>query len=131
MPTKDGGDGGPPALYMVEVRARDWPALCAFYGDTLGLPRRMRDEPGRFAMYGAREPYIAVVGRGEVPPGRSRVVLDLVVAELDSLVRALSDRGVRVTSPPAASDEGYRIARIEDPEGNEIHLFEWAEPRGA
>jgi len=110
---------------MVEVRAADWQRLCAFYGDTLGLPRRMRDADRLFAMYGSREPYVAVVGRGAADSGRSRVVMDFVVDDLDAVLRELEARGVLPASGPTSSPEGYRLARIADPEGNEIHLFEW------
>jgi predicted enzyme related to lactoylglutathione lyase len=115
---------------MVEVRARDWERLCAFYGVTLGLPRRMLDVPGRFAMYGAREPFVAVVGRRAGGTGASRVVMDFAVADLGAALHALAARGVRPSSGPEESAEGYRLARIEDPEGNEIHLFEWTAPGG-
>jgi predicted enzyme related to lactoylglutathione lyase len=115
---------------MVEVRARDFARLCAFYGETLGLPVAMQDEEHAFAMYGRGPPFLAVVGKSvTLARGRSRAVPDLVVADLDRVLAALRRRGVRVLAAPAASHEGYRIARIADPEGNEVHLFEWTAPR--
>lgn len=115
---------------MVEVRARDFGALCRFYGKTLGLKTAMLDQEHAFAMYGKGAPYVAVVGKGmKLARGRSRAVPDLVVEDLDAALSALKKRRVRVLSPPEASHEGYRIARIADPEGNEIHLFEWTAPR--
>jgi predicted enzyme related to lactoylglutathione lyase len=125
--------GGPLAessLYLVEIRAKDFERLCAFYGEVLGLPAAMRDNNAAFAMFGRAAPFVAVVGKPfKLASGRSRAVPDFAVADLDGALRRLKARGVRVLSPAAASHEGYRIARIADPEGNEIHLFEWTEPR--
>ena len=117
-------------MYMAEVRASQWEALCAFYGTTLGLPQRMFDSKGRFAMYGAAAPFVAVVGKDRMSAGVSRVVLDFVVKDLDACLAELNRRGVQPSSAPEASPEGYRLARIADPEGNEIHLFEWSGPNG-
>jgi len=117
---------------MVEIRARDWAALSAFYRDTLGLVEQMRDSAAGFAMYGAKEPFLAVVKKpAEAGPGPSRVVADLVIERLDDALSRLQAAGVRVLSSPKESPEGYRIARIADPERNEIHLFEWAMPPSA
>jgi predicted enzyme related to lactoylglutathione lyase len=114
---------------MVEIRARDWAALSAFYRDTLGLPEKMRDGAAGFAMYGAKEPFLAVVKKpADAGPGPSRVVADLVVEDLDRALSRLEAAGVAVLAAAKDSPEGYRIARIADPEGNEIHLFEWAMP---
>lgn len=124
------GVGGPlsdASIYMVEVRADDWGRLCAFYHETLGLPQRMVDAPGKFAMYGNREPFVAIVARGRGGRARSRVVIDFAVGDLDAVLGALASEGVVPSDGPSASPEGYRLARIEDPEGNEVHLFEWGE----
>jgi predicted enzyme related to lactoylglutathione lyase len=116
-------------VYMVEIRARDWAALSAFYRDTLGLPEKMRDADAGFAMYGAKEPFLAVVRKpADAGPGPSRVVTDLVVDDLDGALSRLQAAGVQVLASAKDAPEGYRIARIADPEMNEIHLFEWAMP---
>jgi predicted enzyme related to lactoylglutathione lyase len=109
---------------MVEIRARDWPALCQFYGSTLGLQTAMRDEAAGFAMFGRAAPYLAVIAR-DAGAGPSRVVTDFALDDLDGALAELERRGVAVLAPATASPEGYRIAKIADPEGNEIHLFEW------
>ena len=127
---------GPPGtladakVYMVEIRAHNWEGLCAFYHETLGLPEQMRDDTAGFAMYGASEPFLAVVRKpAGGPRGPPRVVVDLIIGELDGALARLSAAGVRVLSPPKDSPEGYRIARIADPEGNELHLFAWSKSR--
>jgi len=118
------------ALHIVEIRAKDFALMCRFYGEVLGLPAAMRDDEHAFAMFGKAAPFVAVVGKGfKLASGRSRVVPDFVVGDLDGVLRRLKARGVRVLSAPVASHEGYRIARIADPEGNEVHLFEWSGPK--
>lgn len=117
---------------MVEVRAIDWERLSAFYGTTLGLPQRMKDAQAGFAMFGASEPFVAVVRKPGLATQAARVVIDFTVRDLDGALAELSKRGVSILSPAKPSPEGYRIARIADPEGNEIHLFEWTNaPSGA
>jgi predicted enzyme related to lactoylglutathione lyase len=127
-----GGKGKPgpladSTLYIVEIRAKDYARLCRFYGEVLGLPTAMRDDSTSFAMFGKAAPFVAVVGKGfKLASGRSRAVPDFAVGDLDGALRRLKARRVRVLAAPVASHEGYRIARIADPEGNEIHLFEWS-----
>jgi predicted enzyme related to lactoylglutathione lyase len=116
---------------MAEIRSRNWESLCTFYGETLGLPERMVDKKGQFAMYGEAAPFVALVGKKDANEGVSRVVLDFVVADLDACLAELGRRGVEPSGPPEPSPEGYRIARLSDPEGNLIHLFEWTSPGGA
>jgi len=116
------------SVYMVEVRAVDWERLAEFYGTTLGLPRRMMDAQAGFAMFGKREPFVAVVRKPGAAARGARVVIDFTVGDLDGALAELSRRGVSILSPAKPSPEGYRIARIADPEGNEIHLFEWTSP---
>jgi predicted enzyme related to lactoylglutathione lyase len=129
------GKAGPlaeSALHIVEIRAKDFERMCRFYGDVLGLPTAMRDDSTAFAMFGKAAPFVAVVGKDfKLASGRSRAVPDFAVLDLDGVLRRLKARRDRVLSAPAASHEGYRIARIADPEGNEIHLFEWSGPKRA
>ena len=116
---------------MIEVRARDFGALCAFYGEVLGLSVAMRDPKAGFAMFGRKPPYLAVVRKAlRGAPKRSRALPDFKVDDLDLTLSHLRDEGVAVLAEPSASPEGYRIARIADPEGNEIHLFEWSAGAG-
>ena len=114
---------------MLEVRAEDWPRLCRFYRDGLGWPEAVLDLENAFAMFGAKPPYIAVVGgRLGGKLRHSRVLPDLAVGDLEGALASLSAQGGTVLSPPSPSPEGYRIARACDPEGNELHLFEWLSP---
>ena len=79
-------------------------------------------------MYGEAAPFVAVVGKARPAEGVNRVVLDFAVKDLDACLAELSRRGVEPAGPPEASPEGYRIAKIADPEGNEVHLFQWIAP---
>jgi glyoxylase I family protein len=116
---------------MIEIRARDFGALCAFYEESMGLSVAMRDLKAGFAMFGKKPPYLAVVRKAlRGAPKRSRALPDFKVEDLDAILARLKAAGVAVLAEPSASPEGYRIARVADPEGNEIHLFEWAEGAG-
>jgi glyoxylase I family protein len=122
---------GEPELFMIEIRARDFGALCDFYEEVLGLTVAMRDLKAGFAMFGKKPPYLAVVRKAvRGTPKRSRALPDFKVDDLDAALSRLKAAQVAVLAEPSASPEGYRIARIADPEGNEIHLFEWVDGAG-
>jgi catechol 2,3-dioxygenase-like lactoylglutathione lyase family enzyme len=106
-------------LSFVELRVSDWPASVAWYQGVLGLRPVMRDETGRFALFDAGGSRLALKA-GEARPGG--VLLAMEVDDLDGWVARL---GGRIEGAIQASDEGYRRARLRDPDGYEIVLFEW------
>ena len=61
---------------------------------------------------------------GHFPADRSWMI-NFRVTELDSLLAALRDAGVTVTTDPAwDTPETGKFARIHDPEGNPVELWE-------
>ena len=106
-------------LSFVELLVSDWPASVAWYRDVLGLRPIMSDEAGRFALFDAGDARIALKA-GE--PHVGGVLLAMEVDDLDGWVARL---GERVDGAIRASEEGYRRARLRDPDGYEIVLFEW------
>jgi catechol 2,3-dioxygenase-like lactoylglutathione lyase family enzyme len=105
-------------LYFVELRVSDWAESLAWYRDVLGLKVLMSVESDSFALLDAGGGRIALKA-GE--PG-SGVLLAFVVDNLDEWVAKL---GERIQGPITTSAEGYRRARLLDPDGHEIILFEW------
>ena len=105
-------------LYFVELRVRDWPASVAFYRDVLGLTPTMRDDAGSFALFDAGSCRVALKA-GEPTGG---TLLAFEVDDLDAWVGRL---GERIEGEGKVSPEGYRRARLRDPDGYEISLFEW------
>ena len=58
-------------------------------------------------------------------PADKQFMLNLRVSDLDGLLRRLTADGVAVTAEPGwSSPEAGRFARIHDPEGNPIELWE-------
>ncbi len=102
-------------LYMVELTVRDLAASLAFYRDRLGLAVELVDEANGFALLhaGGR----LALKRG-TPGGGATVHLEVadVAAELRRLGEPVETK---------ASAEGYRRAKLADPDGHTVVLFEW------
>jgi hypothetical protein len=50
------------------------------------------------------------------------------VTDLNAELAGLEKAGVVPASPVRQSPEGYRAARLLDPDGHPIEMFEWANP---
>lgn len=111
-------------LFFVELRVNDWPASVAWYRSVLGLRQLMRVEAESFALFDAGGCRLALKA-GESRPGG--VLLALEVDDLDAWLSRLAG----LVGPPEVSDEGYRRARLRDPDGHEIRLFEWLRPEAS
>ena len=107
-------------------RARDPDALKAWYQETLGIPASpdswsfdQQAGPTVFAPFKADTDYF---------PADRQWMLNLRVEGLDDLLATLRDKGVEIiTSADWDSPETGRFARIHDPEGNPIELWEMPE----
>ncbi len=53
---------------------------------------------------------------------RARWTPSLTVDDLDDMVRRLRGQGVQFDAEEEGADEGYRLVRVRDPEGNPIGL---------
>jgi predicted enzyme related to lactoylglutathione lyase len=110
----------------VFFRARDPAALAAWYAARLGLPAG-HDEvwmqaagPTVFAPFRQDSDYFAA---------DRQVMLNLRVDDLTALLAALSAAGIAAETREEWDTGGYgRFARIHDPEGNPIEL--WEPPAG-
>ena len=105
-------------LHFVELRSADWPASVAWYRDVLRLPLLLRDDANSFALFDAGGCRVALRA-GTPRPGGC-----LLAFEVDDL-----DAWLALCGPPKVSPEGYRSARLLDPDGHEVRLFEWLTPR--
>jgi catechol 2,3-dioxygenase-like lactoylglutathione lyase family enzyme len=85
----------------------------------LGL--RLIMSAGTFALFDAGSGRLALKA-GEPAPGGV-----LLALEVDDLAGWVARLGARVEGPVKDSEEGYRRARLHDPDGYEIALFEWTE----
>ncbi len=106
-------------------RANDPEALAEWYAQNLGIPRVPRDYDAEVWQQEAGPTVFAPFKRDTEYFGRMRqaFMLNLRVRDLDGLVTKLRGVGIEVTLDLAHYPNG-RFARIHDPEGNPVELWE-------
>lgn len=119
-------------LYALRIFVRDWAAACAFYGETLGLTERFRDDEFGWVEYAFAEdgtgPCFGIerVDDGDVEGaalvGRFLGV-SLQVADIAATYEALKGKGVVFTAAPEKQPWGGSLAHFKDPDGNELTLL--------
>lgn len=114
-------------LDMVLIRVRDWTGAVAWYSDTLGLQVAHREDDDQFCLLALPEgeTKLALLGDATAQPDESRCRPNILVDDLDATLNELRGKGVTIKGMPSGNDEGYRLAGIEDPEGNVVQLYEW------
>jgi catechol 2,3-dioxygenase-like lactoylglutathione lyase family enzyme len=110
---------------MIEIRVADWPRALAWYRDVLGLPVRLEDAPRRFALLDAGPGRVALKGDDTPAPARDAARLVFQVDDLDAERARLLALAVDVGPAIEHRDEGFREARLLDPDGTPITLFAW------
>jgi catechol 2,3-dioxygenase-like lactoylglutathione lyase family enzyme len=105
----------------------DMEASITFYRDTLGLPLVSNDYVARFDLDGA---LVELVRRppGSVVPGSGNARLCFSVENLHETLKELHARGI--ATGEIQNKKGGRLAFFHDPDGNELCLWEYAEPEG-
>jgi catechol 2,3-dioxygenase-like lactoylglutathione lyase family enzyme len=120
----------PTGIIMVTVQVANFDASVAWYRDVLGLAV-LYLEPGEFCMLAPPDsparpaPTLALAtdhpdrisaqrGSGWAPT--------LIVDDFDATIAELRDRGVTFDAEEEGADEGYRLVRILDQEGNPIGI---------
>jgi catechol 2,3-dioxygenase-like lactoylglutathione lyase family enzyme len=111
-----------PGLFFVQLTVADWPAAVEWYRDVLGLRLALRNDADRFALFDAGGSRVALK-QGTPEPGSA--LLTFEVDDLPAALKRLAGRGVVPEAPPQASAEGYRRARLRDPDGYRLCLFDW------
>src|SRR5437899_8388755 len=111
---------------MVTVQVRDFDGMVAWYRDVLGLATDWF-EPDEFCTLAAPGGG-AVLGLATDHPDRisdragTGWTPTFIVDDFDKTVAALRGRGVVFDAAEEGADEGYRLVRIWDPEGNAIGI---------
>ena len=111
---------------MVAVYVRDWESLLPWYQERLGFVAVYVEPHHRFAVLAlpAGGPTLHLVGDDTRPQGtRNRCVPNVAVDDFDAALAELADRGVRILEVEDDQDDGYRLARLADPEGNELNVY--------
>jgi lactoylglutathione lyase len=117
-----------PIVYVDDV-----PASVRFYRDLLGFEEMYRfpdtEEPGyvalrlndgKIGLSGASFP--GIHGKPQRPVTGRPFELCLEVADVDGFLGELRAGGVRVLAEPADQVWGERVAYVEDPDGNPVHI---------
>jgi predicted enzyme related to lactoylglutathione lyase len=102
----------------VFFRARDTTALAAWYETYLGIPGFWQQEAGFtvFSPFKADTDYF---------PADRQWMINLRVDDLDALMAQLAAAGIAIeTRAEWDTPETGRFARIADPEGNQIELWQ-------
>ena len=113
-------------IAMVTAQVRDFDAMVAWYRDVLGLTVLWL-EPGEFCSLAASDggPVLALATdhRDRIPdrPGVGWTP-NFTVDDFDATVAALREQGVVFDAEEEGADEGYRLVRVRDPEGNPIGI---------
>jgi catechol 2,3-dioxygenase-like lactoylglutathione lyase family enzyme len=111
---------------MVAMYVRDWPSALAWYRDKLGFVGAYVEEDHRFAVLALTGggPALHLVGDDAREPGhQNRCVPNIAVDDFDATIAELGGRGVTVLDVVDDQDDGFRLARLADPEGNELNIF--------
>jgi catechol 2,3-dioxygenase-like lactoylglutathione lyase family enzyme len=111
---------------MVAMYVRDWPSALAWYRDKLGFVGAYIEDDHRFAVLALSGggPVLHLVGDETREPGhRNRCVPNIAVDDFDATLADLGARGVTILSVVDDPDDGYRLARLADLEGNELNIY--------
>lgn len=105
----------------VFIRGRDTKALSAWYETHLGIS----SNPGEWQPDGGVTVFAPFAEDDTYFPSENRWMLNFRVSDLDAMRAQLEAAGVEVLTDPAwdMPDVG-RFARVHDPEGNPIELWE-------
>ncbi|QJQ33352.1 bifunctional hydroxymethylpyrimidine kinase/phosphomethylpyrimidine kinase [Sphingomonas lacunae] len=114
-----------PALNQITLAAADYDQSVAFYRQ-LGLTQIVDSPDNGYARFEAANGVTLSIHVGEGAPGATTY---LESGALDAWCAYLSRRGVRFDHQPRDEEWGWREARLTDPAGNEICLYQAAEYR--
>jgi catechol 2,3-dioxygenase-like lactoylglutathione lyase family enzyme len=105
---------------------RDWPSALAWYREKLGFVVAYVEDDHRFAVLALSGggPALHLVGDETREPGhRNRCVPNIAVDDFDATLADLAARGVTIVNVVDDPDDGYRLARLADLEGNELNIY--------
>jgi catechol 2,3-dioxygenase-like lactoylglutathione lyase family enzyme len=111
---------------MIVFYVHDWTAMLGWYQAKLGFTAAYVEDEHRFAVLGLSGggPMLHLVGDESRSAGqRNRCVPNIAVDDFDRSLAELRERGVSIVEVIDDDEDGYRLARLADPEGNELNLY--------
>ncbi len=117
-------------LAFVQLSVQHWPIALEFYRDLIGLTVAQIAESEQWVAFDVGDVQLVIYGGGVAANSPKTVeqnafVPNLACDDLEGTVATLEGRGVPFVSRLQIRPDGYRLATIVDPEGNQIQLFEW------
>ncbi|MCK0166048.1 VOC family protein [Jannaschia sp. S6380] len=104
----------------VFIRARDPDALGAWYERHLGIAA----EHGHWSQAGGTTIFAAFPETSDYFDADRRWMINFRVPDLDRMIAQLEGAGIAVTTDPDWNSDVGRFARIHDPEGNPVELWQ-------
>jgi predicted enzyme related to lactoylglutathione lyase len=105
----------------IYYHAQDMERAVTFYRDVLGFPLKSRDYVARFDVDGVLFELVpAHEGDRITGPGNAR--LSLGVKDVQAAIDYLASKGV--TASPAKTEAGGMLSLFQDPDGNELCLWQ-------
>lgn len=112
----------------VFLRSPDPKALARWYSDALGIP----SDPGAWVQQDGPTVFAPFAADSDYFPRDRAVMLNFRVDDLDGMLAHLNALAIEAETRPEEWDsEIGRFARIHDPDGNPIELWEPAGPAAA
>lgn len=119
---------GGPVLNQITLLARHYESSVAFY-KLLGLTQIVDSPDNGYARFEAANGVTLSIHVGDGESGAGDSVTYLELAALDVWHAWLLRQGVRFDQPPRDEDWGWREARLTDPAGNQLCLYQAGEYR--
>lgn len=114
-------------LNQVTVPCIDYETSVRFY-KKLGL-RQIVDSPPRYARFETDAGSTFSIHRVVVTPSRSDIIVYFEVDDLNGTVKSLVEQGVSFDTEPQDQDWLWREARLSDPAGNRLCIYQAGENR--
>lgn len=116
----EGSVARPGGVSYLRIPARDIEQSAGFYRDVFGW--RLRGDPGS-PSFSDGTGHVIGHWRTDLPAvGEAGVLPYVFVTQLDDTLRAATERGAEVVTPPYAEGD-LRVATIRDPAGNVIGIW--------
>jgi predicted enzyme related to lactoylglutathione lyase len=105
--------------------SRDLDRLAAFYRSLLDAVETQRvpaEGPTFFLGLRIGDSDLGVVADANAPDGPQRMLLSIMVPDVDALLPRVDELGGHVEGPPNDMPWGQRVAHVQDPDGNAVNL---------
>ena len=114
-----------PSTVQPFLVTRDLDRLTVFYRELLGAEVTQRvpaDGPTFFLGPRIGDSDLGLVAEADSPTGPQRMLLAVLVADVDALLLRVAELGGTAPDPAQDMPWGHRVAHVQDPDGNTLNL---------